>query len=85
MRKLCRAAKELDMPLEINLLGLRTGRNYPDDLFWRIAGEEGNTAVLGCDAHKPEQLCAAQWEKTALELAEKYRLNLLQTVPIRRL
>ena len=37
MRRLCRAAKDGGVPLEINLLGIREGRSYPDERFWRIA------------------------------------------------
>ena len=85
MRRLCRAARKTDTPLEINLLGLREGRNYPDERFWRIAAEEGNAVVLGCDAHRPEQLLAAEYEKAALELAGRYGIKPIETVEIRRL
>lgn len=37
IRALCRHAKDLDIPLEINLLGLRTNRHYPRPHFWQIA------------------------------------------------
>lgn len=53
MRRLCRAAAETNTPLEINLLGIRDGRWYPADRFWRIAGEENAPVVLGFDAHDP--------------------------------
>lgn len=66
MARLCRRAGELDVPLEINVLGLRTGRCYPNDRFWPVAKEMGCRVVLGCDAHAPrdvadpEQLAMAQ-------------------------
>ena len=85
MRRLCRAAAETGTPLEINLLGLRTGRNYPDERFWRIAGEEGNTAVLGCDAHTPRDVLSPEAEAEARQLAERYSLPLLETVTLREL
>ena len=44
------------MPLEINLLGLWEEKQYPNPIFWRIAAEEGCTAVLGSDAHAPEDV-----------------------------
>ena len=37
MQALCRAAKELDIPLEINLHGLVKKRHYPCERFFRIA------------------------------------------------
>ena len=83
MRNLCEVAKETGTPLEINLLGIRTNRHYPDERFWAIAGEVGNTVLLGCDAHKPEDVCGGDAEREALGLVEKYSLRLLETVPLR--
>ena len=85
MRRLCEAAKETDTPLEINLLGIREGRNYPDERFWAIAGAAGNDVVLGCDAHAPEDVCGGDDERQALALVKKYSLHLLETVPLRQL
>ena len=76
MRRLCRAAKECGMPLEINLLGIREGRHYPDLRFWRLAAEENNTVLLGCDAHAPKDLGDRRSEKKALALVKKLGLNL---------
>ncbi|MCR5663534.1 MAG: histidinol-phosphatase [Oscillospiraceae bacterium] len=85
MRRLCRAARDEGVPLEINLLGLRDGRNYPDPRFWRLAAEEGNAVILGCDAHTPSDLLAAGAEARALRLAADFGLSLLETLPLRRL
>lgn len=85
MRKLCRAAVRTGTPLEINLLGLREARNYPDPLFWRLAAEEGCSAVLGADAHRPEDLLNAAWEEKARRMAKELGLPLLETLPLRSL
>ncbi len=85
MRRLCRAAKDCALPLELNLLGLREGRNYPDGRFWRIAGEEGNAVVLGCDAHRPEHAWAPETERQAMEWVRRYGLKLQETVDLRRI
>ena len=85
MRRLCRAARETDTPLEINLLGIREGRNYPDERFWKIAAEEGNPVVLGFDAHAPEHLLDAASEQAGLALARRCGLRLLDMLPIRRI
>ena len=85
MRALCEAAKATDTPLEINLLGMRLGRYYPDERFWAIAGEVGNTVVLGCDAHKPEDVCGGAAELEALRLVKKYSLRLRETITLRQL
>ena len=51
--KLCLRAKELSIPLEMNMLGFSTGRHYPSEAFFRIVWEVGNEVILGCDAHAP--------------------------------
>ena len=56
MRKLCRYCKEKDIPLEINLLGVRQDRSYPCDAFWKIAAQEGNIIIYGSDAHWPDHV-----------------------------
>ncbi len=54
--KLCVRARELHIPLEMNMLGYVTGRNYANPEFFRIAREVGNEVILGCDAHDPERV-----------------------------
>ncbi|MBR1496839.1 MAG: histidinol-phosphatase [Oscillospiraceae bacterium] len=84
-RRLCRCASDCALPLEINLLGLRLGRNYPDERFWRVAGEEGCAAVLGCDAHDPEGLRVPEAERAAMAMAERCSLRVLDRVSLRPL
>ena len=72
MRRLCRQAKDLDIPLEINMLGLREGRNYPYDSFWHIAAEEGCRVILGCDAHRPADVADPVQLKTAMAYASRF-------------
>lgn len=50
-RRLCREAKSCKVPLEINLLGLASGRRYPRESFWEEAAAVGNAVILGHDAH----------------------------------
>ena len=85
IRKLCRHAKDLGIPLEINLLGLRTSRHYPRPHFWQIAGEEGCQVVLGCDAHEPASFLDQAGPSAAADLVARYGLNLVQTVNLKKL
>ncbi len=85
MRRLCREAKSCGVPLEINLLGLREGRHYPDRRFWALAAEEGCACILGCDAHNPHGLTAPGGEREALRMVRDLGLTLLDTVPLRPL
>lgn len=77
MRRLCEAADRLGMPLEINLLGMRSGRNYPDSRFWKIAGETGCRAVIGSDAHSPDVVADNASEALAMKMAEQYGLDII--------
>lgn len=67
MRRLCQGMKKLSVPLEMNVLGLAGGRNYPDKLFWKIAAEVGNQVIIGMDAHTPGHLK----NPSAVQAAEK--------------
>lgn len=76
-RRLCKGAKRMGIPLEINLLGLRGNRHYPTETFFRIAGEVGNDIILGMDAHAPAEILENEAEKRALAIVEKFNLKLL--------
>jgi histidinol-phosphatase (PHP family) len=52
IRQLLAAAQELDVPLEINLLGMHEGRHYPSELFWSLAAETKCRMILQNDAHE---------------------------------
>ena len=83
MTRLCKAAKELDIPLEINLLGLATGRHYPRDRFWQIAAECGNTVILGCDAHEVVRMAVPAEIEAGLAIVKKHHLSLIEELPLR--
>lgn len=75
MRHLCTHARELDIPLEINFLGLYEGRSYPRQQFWEIAGEVGNKVIFGSDAHKPGMVVNPFSMQEALRMVELYGLE----------
>jgi len=85
MRRLCKAAKDTNTPLEINFLGMVEGRHYPTDALWQIVGEEGCKVVLGIDAHTPDQILDPMPEERALRMVRQYGLNLLETVPLKKI
>ena len=64
--KLCVRARELRIPLEMNMLGFATGRHYPNPAFFRIAREVGNEVILGCDAHDPQRVADPTEEEESL-------------------
>lgn len=75
MRKICITAREADIPLEINCLGIRDHRNYPNERFWKIAGEEQAPVTIGFDAHDVKSAFDAASVKKAKALIEKYNLH----------
>ncbi len=85
IRPLCREAKSCGLLLEINLLGLRNGRHYPNELFWEVAAEEGCKAILGCDAHAPQDVYNPDAERRALALATRVGIEVLETVELRKI
>ena len=85
MRRICKASKETNTPLEINFLGLTAHRNYPNPLFWQFVGEEGCDVVFGIDAHAPEEIPDRKPEMMAMRLVREFNLNLLETVPLKKI
>jgi histidinol-phosphatase (PHP family) len=77
MSRLCRAAKEEGIPLEINLLGVKEQKVYPRERFWKIAAETGNDVVLGLDAHSVDQVKMVDVYRQGVELAQEYGLHLM--------
>lgn len=59
-RAICRKARKMNLPLEYNVSGFDICKNekegYPHPLFWKIAADEGCTAIVGIDAHHNECL-----------------------------
>ena len=74
-RKICKASKKYNTPLELNFLGIRRQRFYPNQLLWRIAGQEKCPVTFGFDAHEPAHACDKESLKTAKEYVKKYNLN----------
>lgn len=79
IRDLCRAAKQMGIPLEINLLGMAYGKHYPNERFWEVAAEEGCKAILGLDAHAPAHVSDMETEQKALQMVQRLGLELLDT------
>lgn len=74
MTRLCRAAKEEGIPLEINCLGVHENRCYPNEKFWKIARDVGNSVIIGVDAHKPQLLLNRDIVKRCEEISRKFDL-----------
>ena len=73
--RICRASQKLNVPLEINLLGIRAGRFYPQDRFWAIAGQTDCPVTFGFDSHSPRDAYDGDSIAAAAELVRKFGLN----------
>ena len=81
---LCQKAKELDLPLEYNLQGLRhkekgkaTGLGYPYAGFWEIAKEVGCRAIIGHDVHNPKHLSERKYLEYGKEFLGKFGIPVI--------
>ena len=77
-RRLCEGAKALNIPLEINLLGIRTGRQYPSRVLFEMAAEIGNDIIIGVDAHDPLQFLDKSPNEKAAEMVKDLGLKLIE-------
>lgn len=84
MRELCIFANKVNIPLEINFLGLWSKRHYPNRRFWKIAGEVGNTVIFGADAHRPEDVWRPEDVSAAEKIVKEYQLQLVDTLKLHR-
>lgn len=84
IRGLCQRAKALNLPLEINFLGIWENRHYPVEAFWKIAGEEGCDVIYGLDAHQPEAFDFKESLAKADQIVQRNHLHLLETVTLRK-
>lgn len=86
MRRLCEAAKRLNMPIEYNLWGVHLyeaekdsiGLGYPYLPFWKIAAEVGNEVVVGSDAHRVWCLKKPEWVEQAYQTLEGLGMRVLK-------
>lgn len=83
--RLCEASKACGIPLEINFLGIREGRRYPNPLFWKVAGEVQCPVTFGFDAHDVASAYDGESLKVAMEMVETYGLNYVGKPEVRLL
>ena len=62
----------------INMLGIREGRHYPNEAFWKVAGEIGCDVIFGCDAHNPDSLARPADIDAAQALAARHGLRVIE-------
>lgn len=79
--RICKKAKECNLPLEYNLAGLQYNlingvEQYPHHAFWEIAKAVGNTAIIGVDAHNNVDLAnPLYWDHAVQYLDEELQIQ----------
>lgn len=80
--RICEASLKYDIPLEINLGGIRGTRvfkpgrmNYANEEFFKIASRYGCKVIIGIDAHSPNDLTHFESLKKGEEFVTKFELN----------
>ena len=84
-RHICRTAARLNIPLEYNIgylayneaHGLQT---YPHPDFWRIAANEGCTAIIGLDAHNNADLETPVYYDRAVQALKELKIKVTDTL-----
>lgn len=84
-RHICRAAARLNIPLEYNIGRWQLGEvgeksTYPCPGFWRIAANEGCTAIIGLDAHKNTELENLAVYARAQQDLKEFRIKTIDTL-----
>ena len=87
-RDLCAAAQDLRLPLEYNLLGVQKRASadpgllgYPCAGFWEIAAQYKVQAIVGFDAHRPEQLACVDLYDRGVEYLEGLGIEVISALP----
>jgi len=81
MEKICIKAKQLDMPLEFNLLGFKAHRHYPSMAFLKLCAKHHNKIIIGCDAHEPNRLRDIETYIKAKSLILSMGLEFTEDIP----
>lgn len=81
MDRICAAAKEENVPLEINMLGHTRGAVYPSDRLLAAAARHHNDMIIGMDVHNPKHFDNPKALQECADMAERYGLNLLKRLP----
>ena len=85
-REICRRASRLHMPLEYNVSMIAyneahgvAGVPHPDS--WRIAADEGCTAIVGIDAHDHRVLESGLYYDRAVRELAALGIPVIDTIP----
>lgn len=76
--RLIECARDADVPLEINLLGIRDRRIYPRRRFFELCVRLGAPVCIGSDAHSPDVVCDTASFESAMSMVNEFGLNFIE-------
>lgn len=82
MRRLCKNVNDCKMPIEINFHGYFANKHYPNEAFWKIAGEEHCDVIYALDAHDPTEFEFQERLQRAEEMAARCNLHILDDIKL---
>ncbi len=85
LTKILTAAKKANIPVEFNLAGFELKRWYPGKTCFELIKQTGNSVIMGCDAHHPENCGNAESAKAGLEMLAGLGITPVDTVDIKYL
>lgn len=92
-RELIETCIAYDVPLEINVAGIRNGKKnyknkkrwvYPTEEFFALAGKYSAKCIFGQDAHAPKHLGDDVADYAAVNFAKKHNLIVLNELDVKR-
>lgn len=85
-RHICRAATRMNLPLEYNIAYEKSNELHgvttiPSPEFWKIAANEGCSAIIGVDAHDNKELETSVYYDRATETLKKLKIKVIDRIP----
>ena len=77
MKRLIAESIKHDLPIELNLMGIRWGRNYPNDDFFELLEGTGAKVIIGSDAHFPAHVAEPDELEVAHHVIDRYQLQIV--------
>ena len=90
MSRIIKLSRELSIPLELNMNGVKKGlmlggarlSHYPSLDFWRLAAEMSATAIIGADAHVIGDMSSVECYDETVKIARDFGINLVEDIPL---
>ena len=83
--RLILTAKELNIPLEVNRLGVAAGRHYPREQFFKRVAKHSHYGIIGRDAHSPDKVSDEEELLATLRFADRCGVELIDEIKFKPL